>query len=64
MTDDQNEDDQETSFIDTIHHSDDAVKAIKRLNKDMKQAAKQLDFEEAAKIRDQIKVIKGKFLKA
>jgi excinuclease ABC subunit B len=37
-------------------------KALKRLEKEMKEAAKRLEFEKAAEIRDKIKAIKTKML--
>jgi excinuclease ABC subunit B len=37
---------------------------LKRLEIDMKEAAKKLEFEEAAKIRDKIREIKDKILTA
>ena len=54
----------ETSVLSNIHHQQDAQKAIKQLSKEMKDAAKQLDFEKAAAIRDDIKVIRNHFLKS
>ncbi|MGC6404452.1 MAG: excinuclease ABC subunit UvrB [Candidatus Comchoanobacterales bacterium] len=47
-----------------IHDQKDAIKAINKLSKSMKDAAKQLDFEQAASIRDQIKTIREHFLKS
>ena len=41
-----------------IHTEEDAVKEIAKLEKAMQQAARDLQFEEAAVIRDRIKGIK------
>lgn len=45
-----------------IHSEEDAIKEIARLEKEMQQAARDLQFEEAAVIRDRIKVIKENLL--
>ena len=38
--------------------------AVKKLEKEMKNAAKNLDFERAGEIRDQLKVLQEKVAKA
>ena len=38
----------ETSVLSNIHHQQDAQKAIKQLSKEMKDVAKQLDFEKSS----------------
>lgn len=45
-----------------IHSEEDAIKEIARLEKEMQQAARDLQFEEAAVIRDRIKAIKENLL--
>jgi len=41
-----------------IHNEEDAIKEIAKLEKAMQQAARDLQFEEAAVIRDRIREIK------
>ncbi len=45
-----------------IHSEEDAIKEIARLEKEMQQAARDLQFEEAAVIRDRIRAIKENLL--
>lgn len=45
-----------------IHSEEDAIKEIARLEKEMQQAARDLNFEEAAVIRDRIRGIKESLL--
>ncbi len=45
-----------------IHSEEDAIKEIARLEKEMQQAARDLNFEEAAVIRDRIRAIKENLL--
>ena len=46
----------------TIHSEEDAIKEIARLEKQMQQAARDLQFEEAAILRDKIREIKENIL--
>lgn len=48
--------------IGEIHNEDDAVKEIAKLEKAMQAAARDLQFEEAAQIRDKIRAIKENLL--
>ena len=48
--------------INEIHTEEDAIKEIARLEKQMQQAARDLQFEEAAVFRDKIRGIKENFL--
>lgn len=48
--------------VEAIHNEDDAIAAIARLEKAMQAAARDLQFEEAALIRDQIRSIKENML--
>ena len=48
--------------IGEIHTEEDAVKEIAKLEKAMQQAARDLQFEEEAVIRDRIRVIKENLL--
>ena len=48
--------------IGEIHTEEDAVKEIAKLEKAMQQAARELQFEEEAVIRDRIRVIKENLL--
>ena len=45
-----------------IHHEEDAIQEIAKLEKVMQQAARDLQFEEAAVIRDKIRDIKESIL--
>ena len=45
-----------------IHHEEDAIQEIAKLEKAMQQAARDLQFEEAAVIRDKIRDIKESIL--
>ena len=45
-----------------IHHEEDAIQEIAKLAKAMQQAARDLQFEEAAVIRDKIRDIKESIL--
>jgi len=45
-----------------IHNEEDAIKEIAKLEKAMQQAARDLQFEEAAVIRDRIRTIKENLL--
>ena len=45
-----------------IHNEEDAIKEIARLEKEMQTAARNLQFEEAAVIRDKIRNIKENLL--
>lgn len=45
-----------------IHTEEDAVKEIAKLEKNMQQATRDLQFEEAAVIRDRIRNIKESLL--
>ena len=45
-----------------IHNEEDALKEIAKLEKSMQVAARDLQFEEAAQIRDQIRAIKENLL--
>ncbi len=45
-----------------IHSENDAIKEVARLEKEMQKCARDLAFEEAAKLRDQIRVIKEQYL--
>ena len=45
-----------------IHNEEDAIKEIAKLEKAMQQAARDLQFEEAAVIRDRIRNIKESML--
>ena len=45
-----------------IHNEEDAIKEIARLEKAMQKAARDLAFEEAAKLRDQIRNLKDHYL--
>ena len=45
-----------------IHNEEDAIKEIAKLEKTMQQAARDLQFEEAAVLRDRIRVIKEELL--
>ena len=45
-----------------IHNEEDAVKEIVKLEKAMQQAARDLQFEEAAVLRDRIRNIKESLL--
>ncbi|WP_315377606.1 UvrB/UvrC motif-containing protein, partial [Kingella denitrificans] len=45
-----------------IHNEEDAIKEIAKLEKAMQQAARDLQFEEAAVIRDRIRNIKESLL--
>ena len=45
-----------------IHHEEDAIQEIAKLEKAMQQAARDLQFEETAVIRDKIRDIKESIL--
>ena len=45
-----------------IHHEEDAIQEIAKLEKAMQQAARDLQFEEAAVLRDRIREIKDSLL--
>lgn len=45
-----------------IHHEEDAIQEIAKLEKAMQQAARDLQFEEAAVLRDRIRNIKENIL--
>ncbi len=45
-----------------IHNEEDAIKEIAKLEKTMQQAARDLQFEEAAILRDKIRNIKENLL--
>lgn len=47
---------------DKLNHPDYFRKIIKKLEKEMQKSAKNLDFEKAALIRDEINILKDKFL--
>ena len=48
--------------VNKINNEEDALKEIKRLEKEMMKAAHDLRFEEAAEIRDKIRAIKENML--
>ncbi|WP_193432979.1 UvrB/UvrC motif-containing protein, partial [Neisseria meningitidis] len=48
--------------VSEIHNEEDAVKEIAKLEKAMQQAARDLQFEEAAVMRDRIRNIKESLL--
>ncbi len=50
--------------FDTALFAKNPQKLIKLKEKEMNKAVKELDFESAAILRDEIKVLKGKFLKS
>ena len=49
-------------IIDGVYHEEDAIKEITKLEKAMQQAARDLQFEEAAVLRDRIRNIKESLL--